>query len=140
MATRALARTGELVSQDLLQRMLAASQTPLADCPVLGSPNIGTGFSAGVVGKMNGHATRLMRTIAAGHVRVSLALAFISISNTIVGVSGLILHYRPTEWLATVTGVAFLAYFLLSEGLLTLLAAHDLRIRRGWAGDPGDKP
>jgi hypothetical protein len=85
------------------------------------------------------HASGLMRTIAVGHVRVSLALAFISISNTVVGVAGLILHHRPTEWLATAIGYFFVAYFIASEVVLTWLAWNDLRIRRSWIGDPGDK-
>jgi hypothetical protein len=61
MASRTLARTGELVSQDFVQRILAASSNGLYLCPAPGAAGapggLGTGFSAGVVGRMNGSSS-----------------------------------------------------------------------------------
>jgi hypothetical protein len=77
MAPKTVMRDGQQWSSDMVQRMIAASQAPLADCPVVGG--VGTGLSAGVVGKMNGsssvsnnhfvvtaNATNLVLTIQAG--------------------------------------------------------------------------
>jgi hypothetical protein len=79
------------------------------------------------------HASRLMRRIAGAHVRLSLALAFISISNTAVGVAGLVGHYYrlSLNWQRAI-GYAFIAYFILSEVVLSVLAVYDLQMRRNW--------
>lgn len=74
-------------------------------------------------------ATPIMRSIARSHLLISTALAFISISNTIVGLSGLWLHYHPSLDLSIIVGYFFIGYFLTSEVVLTLLAWTQLRVR-----------
>jgi hypothetical protein len=78
------------------------------------------------------HASDLMRRIQAGHIRVSLVLAFISLCNTAIGVIALVTKYHGQAlpyWFVQAVGYFFIGYFVLSEALLTLLAWFDLRMR-----------
>jgi hypothetical protein len=75
-------------------------------------------------------ATTMMRRIATGHMRVSLALAFISICNATVGAVALYENYHKVPmWFSLAVGYFFIGYFILSEIILTLLAWLDLRAR-----------
>lgn len=78
------------------------------------------------------NANRIMRRIQAGHLRISIVLAFISLCNTAIGVVALVTHYRSAAlpfWFVEAVGYFFIGYFVLSEVLLTLLAWFDLRLR-----------
>lgn len=83
------------------------------------------------------NANQLMRRIQAGHLRISLVLAFISLCNTAIGVAALVTHYHGSAlpyWFVQAVGYFFIGYFVISEVLLTLLAWFDLRMRGGTTG------